>query len=387
MPSSSGSSTLRVLHLVSSLDASEGVPVAVARMIAAQRLAGVTCRVAACVREDAQGSLLQELRDACVEVEIFSPALRRRPARGKELAKLQHLVAHADAVHAHGFFERLLHQGLLLPGPAVRILSPHGMLTGWSLGQKRWKKRAFFAMRGRRLLRELDVLHFCSRAEERESIQSGGASRRVVALPFEPPSLNGMSRSKRFASSPIVVFVGRIVAGKGVDVLIDAFARIKHPTAVLHLIGGFANPHGQACRASAARSGAGDRIVFTGRLGPAEVAQRLGAAALFVLPSEHENFGQAAVEAMAAGLPCLLASEVALREEPGVAAVSGSAPREAAALAAEMDQWLADPARCAEVGAAAARWVEQRLSPSSVGASWASLLQEVAGGRLDACLR
>jgi glycosyltransferase involved in cell wall biosynthesis len=101
----------------------------------------------------------------------------------------------------------------------------------------------------------------------------------------------------------VVLYVGRLVPVKGVDVLIRACAEIEG--AVLVLLGD--GPERAQLRALADRLGG--RVLFRGPVGPAERDRWLAAADLLALPSvvladgRTDSAPLALLEAMAAGLP------------------------------------------------------------------------------------
>jgi rhamnosyl/mannosyltransferase len=99
---------------------------------------------------------------------------------------------------------------------------------------------------------------------------------------------------------PRVLFVGRLVYYKGIDVLIDAMARTD---GTLLLIG--EGPLEGELRERA--RGLGDRVRFLGRVAQDELPAYYQAADIFVLPSvaKTEAFGVVQVEAMAAGVPVI----------------------------------------------------------------------------------
>jgi glycosyltransferase involved in cell wall biosynthesis len=109
-----------------------------------------------------------------------------------------------------------------------------------------------------------------------------------------------LDRFGRRDGSPVVIaFAGRLVAMKNVSALLEAFALMRRRAdAVLLVVGdGDQRP---ALEDHARRLGVAERCVFTGLV--EHVESVLVGADIFVLPSTYEPFGNALVEAMAAGL-------------------------------------------------------------------------------------
>ncbi|WP_374593246.1 glycosyltransferase [Aquabacterium sp.] len=110
----------------------------------------------------------------------------------------------------------------------------------------------------------------------------------------------------------VVLFVGHLIAIKGVDVLIDAWVRLLAKPGVgqdclLVLIG-----HGdnrKALESRATRVGLSERVRFVGAVAQAEVSRWMAAADLLCLPSRNEGTPNVVVEALASGLP-VVASRV-----------------------------------------------------------------------------
>jgi glycosyltransferase involved in cell wall biosynthesis len=110
------------------------------------------------------------------------------------------------------------------------------------------------------------------------------------------------------AERPVtVVYAGRLVPGKNVDLLIRAFTRLvaQLPAGACRLLVIGDGPEGETLRAAAAATGAAEAIEFTGLLPNPDVRQRLADAELFCLPSASEGTPSTVLEAMAAGLPVL----------------------------------------------------------------------------------
>src|SRR5205085_7981364 len=76
-----------------------------------------------------------------------------------------------------------------------------------------------------------------------------------------------------------------------------------------------------------------DAILWTGFVDGAEKQALLAAASVFVLPSFSENFGIAAAEALAAGIPSILSEHVAVATEAANAGVAVLVPCETRSIA------------------------------------------------------
>jgi len=99
---------------------------------------------------------------------------------------------------------------------------------------------------------------------------------------------------------PIVLFVGRLVHYKGLQVMFEAMRSI--PATLLVLGDG---PYRAELERRRDELGVGDRVVFAGMIPPADIVPWMGAADVGVLPSirSNESFGLSMVEIMACGVP------------------------------------------------------------------------------------
>jgi glycosyltransferase involved in cell wall biosynthesis len=108
-----------------------------------------------------------------------------------------------------------------------------------------------------------------------------------------------------------IVFVGRVTAEKNLDVLLHAMTKLS-PTleATLTIVGG-GDLLGKLTK-MAADLGLGDRVTFAGYLSDDELRKTLTASTVFAMPSTAELQSIATLEAMASGLPVVLADAMAL---------------------------------------------------------------------------
>ncbi|MDA8174373.1 MAG: glycosyltransferase [Nitrospiraceae bacterium] len=113
----------------------------------------------------------------------------------------------------------------------------------------------------------------------------------------------------KFAPRQIIVSMGRLHKIKGFDILVRSFAAIRgdYPEAVL-LIAGPDGGERKNLEQLIHECGLEGRVFLTGEVSGADKVDFLANADLFVLPSQHENFGNVYVESLAAGTPIVASS-------------------------------------------------------------------------------
>lgn len=221
-----------------------------------------------------------------------------------------------DVVHFYGLYDLL--------GPAVGhycrresvpyVIEPMGMYRPIDRGLLRksiWHRTVgkAFCRRARRFVATADLE---SHALVEDGVPSGKIVVRFNGVDMDIASLAnaacGQFRRKWAIpiDEPLVLFLSRLIPRKGADLLIDAFAR---SCSVGRLV--IAGPEGEPgylayLRAHAGKSGAADRVIFTGPLYDEEKAAALADSDVFVLPSRFENFANVAAEAVACGVPVIV---------------------------------------------------------------------------------
>jgi len=169
----------------------------------------------------------------------------------------------------------------------------------------------------------------------------------------------------------VVAHCGRWVPEKRLDLLLEVWPRVRerHPSAELMLIG--AGP----CEAELrARAGAG--VHFVG--GVDDVAPRLRAADVFVLPSSAEGLSNAVLEAMASGLAVVATAVGGALDVIEDGANGRLVPvDDAAALAAALAE-ACDADACARMGRAAREKMEKDHALDRVADRLVLLYEEVS---------
>lgn len=176
---------------------------------------------------------------------------------------------------------------------------------------------------------------------------------------------------------PRVLAVGRHVAQKGLDLLLEAWAVVHaaRPTARLRIVGD--GPLQDDLQARARALGVAASVDWVAPT--AAVVDEYRAAAVFVLPSRYEGMPLALLEAQALGLPavafdCPTGPRDILAADTGLLVAAG----DCAALAAALLQLLDDPARRAAMGAAAIARSRRLFSPEGHREAWRRLVADTA---------
>jgi glycosyltransferase involved in cell wall biosynthesis len=148
--------------------------------------------------------------------------------------------------------------------------------------------------------RELDrvaMIVTCSPWMEGQ-LAAEGVEAQALDWPVRPPA-PGYRRAR--AEEPVFVYLGRLSPEKGVDVLLDAFDRLRTrmPSAQLRIVGD--GPQRRALEAL----GVGG-VTFTGSVAETEIDGMLADAWALVVPSRWaEPFGLVAAEAILRGVPVI----------------------------------------------------------------------------------
>ena len=287
-------------------------------------------------------------------------------APSRELRRVLHTV---DLVHLHSVWPP---QCALISRACRRlgvpyVLSLHGHLRAEALQIKPWKKALGLTFGYRGMLERASVYHALNESE-REDIQRFGLQGAIEVIPNGVSELR-TSRSGRaqlpdplrraLGADPYLLFLSRVHPPKGARDLAVAFTRLatQHPR--LHLVVAGADEAGGSAEVQevAERAGLSARVHLPGFIGGAPKVALLQNALLFCLPSYHEGFSVAILEAMASGLPVLISEgchfPIVGREELGWVHACGSEP-----LCARLLEALASATERQRRGERGRRWVE-----------------------------
>ena len=171
-----------------------------------------------------------------------------------------------------------------------------------ALAHRRIRKRLAWGLVEHRTVEGAALLHATSDAE-------AGTLRALHPRPEVALVPNGVElppATARGAGEPVIVFLGRLHAIKRLDLLVDAFARVRASGRRAELV--IAGPdEGGLRRGLEARVPAvAGSIAWPGAVDEQGKHELLARAAALVLCSDSESFGLSAAEAMAAGVPVVV---------------------------------------------------------------------------------
>jgi rhamnosyl/mannosyltransferase len=290
--------------------------------------------------------------------------------------------AHADCV--------VLHEPNPIAGTSLFVRTPAPHLVVWhhsDLVRPFWAPPTYGRIQ-RALYRRADCVIVSSPALAAESSLVRHA-RRVAVIPFgidlsrytaiDPLVLGRVQAQLRVVEGPRMLFVGRLVYYKGLEVLLEAMTRAPGS---LVIVG--EGPLEGTLRRLIAEKGLGHRVLFAGRVPDSDLPAYYHACDLFVLPSiaRTEAFGVVQIEAMAAGRPVVstrLPTGVPWVNEDGV---SGAVvpPRDSAALAAALTRLLTDEVMRRRLGSGARRRAESMFTRERMVERFRDLVERVVSG-------
>lgn len=339
---------MKVLHVIPSISPLRGGPsAAVLAMVAALRCRGVEAGILTSNDHGPGIDPSLPLGRWCewqgVPVLAFprcSPPLRPlrefaiTPRLNRWLAR--HL-AHAQLLHVHALFSWPSTTAMAQARRAgvPYLLSPIGQLNHWSLHQSAGRKRLLLRLIERRNLEGAASLHFASAAEQQEAAALGLPTPGfVLPLGVEAPAYGSEQPPPH---TTVFLFLSRLHQKKQLERLLEALAllRQREPGAAWELrIAGDGDPDYLAgLQDLARRLDVAEQCRWLGFLEGEAKWRALRQAHWFVLPSASENFGIAAVEALAAGTPVILSPQVAVAaavEQGGAGLVCPTGPRQLA---------------------------------------------------------
>ena len=419
---------MRVLHVIPSLSVKEGGPSFAANAMA-EALAGqgvqVTVATTTGSREQGVGSenskvwsrehgARSEEREGGFGLICFRREFEPYKVSFGLTRWLRANVKQFDLVHLHALFSfsSTIAARIACRNNVPYVVRPLGVLNQWGIrNRRRLPKLVSLRLIELPILFNSATIHFTSEAERQEAAlldaRLAEHESAVIPLPIEQRAWSteqGAEKRQQFLlkfprarGKRVVLFLSRIDRKKGLELLLDAFALVrgKNRDVALVIAGDGEQLYVRELRERArqqhgARSTDRDEkqrgkegkekeeaIIWTGHLTGEMKAAALAAADVFVLPSASENFGIAAAESLAAGLPTIVSEEVALSSDIRRYDAGVVVKRDVQQLAGAISDLLSNTERAAGLAANGRRLAEERYSPEAVGRALHELYQKI----------
>ena len=384
---------MRILHVIPTLRLRDGGPAKVLLEIC-EYLNGVGHQTAIYTTDlDGDGGRALSSTAKDINIKFFPVCSPRAFKFSPSFARaIRRDIAQFDIVHINSLY---LFPSTLAAHYARRyrvpyIVRPHGTLDPYIYKRHRGRKLIYEMLFERRNLEMAAAVHFTS-DEEMRLASSLGLRLRGAVVPLgvklgkEPAD---DSRGALLEAYPelrgkkILLFLGRLTAKKGLDILLKAFGMLCRVRSDVHLL--IAGPdeegYGPKVREWQRAEGVTAHVTFAGMLLGERKAMALAGADIFVLPSYSENFGNAVVEAMAAGLPVIISNKVNIWRQIADAGAGRVIDCDAGELYSELIAILDDAQQLSLMGRQARKLVGDEFTWEVAGARLVGLYRDVLSG-------
>jgi glycosyltransferase involved in cell wall biosynthesis len=384
---------MRVLHVIPSLASADGGP-SRALQDMERALSGCGVHVETACTDHAGAR--QRNGKPCLTPVLENGVTRRYFAKRTEFYKvapsfvpwMRDHVRGFDVVHVHALFSFMSVAAASAARKAAvpYVIRPLGVLNEYGVNQSRpLLKRLSLRVVESRLLRDAAAVHFTSPDEQAQAQTLGIAMNSVVVplgidltrdtrtWPDRPKPSPDMKKPLR------LLFLSRVHPKKNLEALIGALAQVRGRgvDACLCIAGDGEETYLRTLRQLADETGVSESVTWLGHVEGERKASAFADADVFVLPSHSENFGIALVEAIAAGLPCVVSEGVALAAEIAAAGAGVRVQPHATSIADGIVTY-ADSEEIRHAASLAGRSLAEReYSMASMGQKLTALYQEI----------
>ena len=382
---------MRILHAISGINPENGgPPIALAGLAAAQARLGHHVSIVSTWTTDPCPHVVADLQSRGITVTHVGPA-KNPMSRHPDLPRiLDDLLSRADVLHVHAVWEQIQH---LACKTAHRrrvpyVVRPCGMLDPWNMSNGALKKRLYLALRMRKNLDRAAALHFATHLE-RDAVARLRLTPRAIVEPLGldtaafqslPPPGAFRDQHPHLRHKRLITFLGRLDKGKGLEILIPAFARIapNFPDAHLVIVGPDSHSGYRATVESLIRAhNIAEKTLLAGMLkGPAKLAALVDAYVL-CQPSFHENFGAVVVEALACGTPVIVSDQVYLHPHITQANVGAVTTTTIDSVAHELTKWLTHPTLREQAAQSARPYALKTFDWNQIAQHWLTHYQQL----------
>lgn len=221
-----------------------------------------------------------------------------------------------DLVHVHTLFNAFSRKGMefAVKNHIPFVLTPHGMLSDYSLKKSAWMKKWHRLFFDDALIRKAFAVHFTAAGEAHRAVLNHSIKKAIIPLGFEFDPKEEFEEKKESGLFRLM-FLGRLQPIKGLEPLLQAIAGLEEKVKsrlIFDIYGGDENHYRQQIEKRISEWKLENTVKLHGAVNAVERREAFRQHDVLALTSYHENFGMAAAEAMAAGLPVFLSDQVSL---------------------------------------------------------------------------
>jgi glycosyltransferase involved in cell wall biosynthesis len=280
---------------------------------------------------DCSGPLHVRREERGVSIHLFRasqiPGLRHVPYSRELLATVRSEYRRFGLFVCNSLWNPLISHAtafLRLRGVPYAI-SPHGMMDPLVFERNSFRKYCWSLLCEKRNVEQAQLLIFNSATEEKKARRRGWNLRRTIVIPHSvditagerlPPRGQLEFKYPQLKDKHLIAFVGRINWVKNLEHLIRSVAhlRSKKMNVALLCAGPDSDGHRAELEILAEELAIQDEVIFTGMLESEELSAVYARADVAALVSQKENFGLAAADALASGVPVVLSDGVDMGE-------------------------------------------------------------------------
>jgi len=277
------------------------------------------------------------------------------------------VVASADLVHLMGHWTLV---NALVYFAARRLKKPYVVCPAGALplyGRSKIKKIFYNRIIGYRMIHDANGHVAITEGEIKNFNKYGVKKEQISLIPngidageFQEKNDAEFRRKFGLSNHPFILFVGRLNAIKGPDILLDAFCLLKDRFPEPHLV--FAGPDEGMLRQlkmSAEKAGVTDRIHFIDYIGGMDKSRAYHASDFLVIPSRQEAMSIVVLEAGITETPVLLTDQCGF----DVAGIGGGivVPASVDGVRAGLQNILQDSTKTKDMGRNLKTYVEKHF--------------------------
>ncbi len=312
----------------------------------------------------------------CLSIRFYVPKV--------SINQLKKIVKYIDIIHLmpHWTFNNALIYLMARYYRKPYVICPAGSLP--VDGRSGALKRMYNLIIGNKIIRNADAVIAISRDEFSHFKEYSVKPTRMKWIPnginpedYVGSDPNAFRKAYNLPQNPFILFVGRLAAIKGPDLLLEAFSNLKNRFSNYHLLfAGSGDGMQKELEKRAVNSGVKDRVHFLGFLNGTEKSWALHASDLLVIPSRREAMSIVVLEAGITETPVLATDQCGLSE---IETIGGGmvVPASVNGIHSGLEKILSKHDDFPEMGARLKQFVLERFTWDSIAEKYIGLYREI----------